>query len=59
MNTLFSDLLPLVHSNGWNLDELRDATGCGNQCGLCRPYLRAMLASGDTVFHEILTEDQG
>jgi len=32
-------------------------TGCGAQCGLCRPYLRRMLETGETVFAEILTED--
>ena len=31
-------------------------TGCGDQCGLCRPYIRRMLATGETVFHEIITE---
>jgi len=33
-----------------------DETGCGDQCGMCRPYLRAMLADGTTVFAEILED---
>jgi len=50
----FQDLLPLARRNGWGLDELMAATGCGAQCGLCRPYLRRMLATGETEFRELL-----
>jgi bacterioferritin-associated ferredoxin len=53
---LFAQLLPVVRANGWDLDALMDATGCGDQCGMCQPYLQAMLAEGTTVFHEILTD---
>ncbi len=28
----------------------------GQQCGLCRPYVRRMLRTGETVFGEIVTE---
>jgi len=54
--TLFADLLPVARANNWKLDTLMTATGCGDQCGLCRPYLRAMLETGTTVFHEVLTD---
>ena len=37
--------------------ELVRETGCGDECGLCRPYLRVMLATGQTVFHELLPEE--
>ena len=57
--TLFADLLPTARAEGWDLETLIARTGCGGQCGLCRPYLRRMLATGQTVFHEILTEDSG
>ena len=50
----FDDLLPRARAAGWDLDALMRATGCGAQCGLCRPYLRRMLATGQTVFHELL-----
>jgi bacterioferritin-associated ferredoxin len=53
----FADLLPLERSGDWELDRLIVETGCGEQCGLCRPYLRRMLTDGTTVFREILTED--
>lgn len=52
----FAALLPLARAGDWSLDDLMRETGCGAQCGLCRPYLRRMLATGETTFHEILTE---
>jgi len=44
----------LARAASWSLSELMRATGCGDQCGLCRPYLRRMLSTGETVFHSIL-----
>ena len=55
----FSDLLPLARAAGWGLETLMRETGCGAGCGLCRPYLRRMLASGETTFHELLWEPPG
>lgn len=52
----FAELLPLAHENGWDLQTLMNSTGCGAQCGLCRPYLRRMLETGETDFAEIITE---
>ena len=57
--TLFASLLPGVRSHGWDLVALTAATGCGAQCGLCRPYLQAMLRDGRTVFHSILPPPSG
>ena len=54
---LFADLLPLTSSGGMSLHELMRTTGCGDQCGLCRPYLRRMLATGEVVFHQVLPPD--
>jgi bacterioferritin-associated ferredoxin len=56
-NTPFSDLLRRARAGGWSLQDLMAETGCGAQCGLCRPYLRRMLRTGETVFHELLSED--
>ena len=53
---LFAQLLPVVGANDWTLESIMAETGCGDQCGMCRPYLRAMLADGTTVFHEILDD---
>lgn len=52
----FANLLPIARAGGWGLDALMAETGCGAQCGLCRPYLRRMLVTGETVFHELLDE---
>lgn len=55
-NTRFSELLPEARRHAWTLDDIMRNTGCGAGCGLCRPYLRCMLETGETTFHEILTE---
>ena len=53
----FAVLLPLARAEGWGIEELAAATGCGAGCGLCRPYLRRMLITGETEFRELLRED--
>jgi bacterioferritin-associated ferredoxin len=55
--TPFSDLLPMAQAKGWKLDDLMRETGCGAQCGLCRPYLRRMLRTGETAFSELLAPE--
>jgi len=50
----FADLLPQARASGWTLHDLIRETGCGGQCGLCRPYLREMLLTGRTEFHDLL-----
>ena len=56
-NVEFSELLPRARAAGWTLDDLVRETGCGGQCGLCRPYLSRMLRTGETEFYQILTAD--
>jgi bacterioferritin-associated ferredoxin len=56
-NIAFSELLPRARAAGWSLEHLMSETGAGAQCGLCRPYLRRMLRTGETAFHQLLTED--
>lgn len=56
-NVPFADLLPRARAQNWDLLALMQATGCGAQCGLCRPYLQRMLRTGETVFYELLTSD--
>jgi bacterioferritin-associated ferredoxin len=55
--TSFRELLALATASGWDLADLVRETGCGGQCGLCRPYLSRMLRTGETEFHELLTAD--
>lgn len=44
----FARLKALAAEHGWGLEELSRSTGCGTVCGLCRPYIRVMLATGRT-----------
>jgi bacterioferritin-associated ferredoxin len=53
----FAQVLPLARAHDWDLAAVMRETGCGAGCGLCRPYLRRMLATGETVFHELLREE--
>jgi bacterioferritin-associated ferredoxin len=54
----FARLLPIARAGGWDVDGIARETGCGAGCGLCRPYLRRMLATGETEFRELLTQSQ-
>ena len=54
--TPFTRLLPLARANDWDVAAIGVATGCGARCGLCRPYLREMLMTGQTVFTTVLTD---
>lgn len=53
----FADLAGVAIPSGWSLADLMRETGCGAQCGLCRPYLRRMLATGETGFSVLLPQD--
>jgi bacterioferritin-associated ferredoxin len=53
----FAELLPRARAAQWTLADLIRETGCGGQCGLCRPYLREMLMTGRTAFHDLLPPD--
>ena len=57
-NVAFAELLPRARAQNWDLMALMQETGCGAQCGLCRPYLRRMLRTGETAFYELLSPDQ-
>ncbi len=46
----FDALLRLAREYDWTLEQLMAETGCGDQCGLCRPYLARMLETGETAF---------
>lgn len=49
----FAELSRLATESGWDLPELARCTEAGLHCGLCRPYLRQCLRTGQTVFAEI------
>lgn len=52
----FASLQLLAGERQWSLGQLVRETGCGDQCGMCLPYLRQMLASGETVFRQPLED---
>jgi len=39
-----------------SLEELQKQVVFGLKCKLCHPYVRRMLRTGETVFHQILTD---
>lgn len=44
-------------SNSTTVDQLHEHASFGTDCGTCLPYVRRMLRTGETVFHEIITEE--
>ena len=52
----FAEVSDEARTRGWDLEQVRCELGAGGKCGLCRPYLRRALATGETVFHEIMTD---
>jgi bacterioferritin-associated ferredoxin len=53
----FATLLPLAQAHGCtSLDALQAHATFGKTCKLCHPYVRRMLTTGETTFHEVVTE---
>jgi len=40
-----------------SIDDLQVHVTFGENCQLCHPYVRRMLETGQTVFHEVIEED--
>ncbi len=52
----FADLKAVAEATGAStVEALAEVAVFGRNCGLCRPYVRRMLATGETVFTEVLT----
>ncbi|MBS0190142.1 MAG: (2Fe-2S)-binding protein [Planctomycetes bacterium] len=47
-NVPFTELKELADAGIRDLDELSRRTGCGTGCGMCIPYIRVMLTTGQT-----------
>lgn len=55
--TTFAALRDVAAATGSaTVAELQAHADFGRRCGLCRPYVRRMLRTGATVFHEVVTE---
>lgn len=52
----FAELREQARANGLGFDALVRSTHAGATCGLCRPYLKRMLRTGEVVFTELLSE---
>ena len=46
----FETLRRYAAEHGSSLETLTEVFGCGRGCGLCRPYIEAMLRTGRTSF---------
>jgi bacterioferritin-associated ferredoxin len=53
----FEELKRIAERTGEGLDGLRARTGCGGGCGLCVPYIRQMLRTGQTDLPVMPPED--
>ncbi len=49
----FGELEAYARETGCDLDGLSARFGCGRGCGLCIPYIRRMLETGETSFELI------
>ena len=50
----FEEVVRTAKADGLSLAQLEDRLGCGTGCGLCRPYLRRAVRTGQVVFHQIV-----
>ncbi len=54
----FAELKALADAAGAaTVAELQTHAAFGQRCELCHPYVRRMLRTGETVFHEIVTAE--
>ncbi len=50
----FQDLHRVARDSGAaSVEALQQEVAFGTRCGLCRPYVRSMLETGQTVFYEV------
>jgi bacterioferritin-associated ferredoxin len=47
-NVTFAELLKLSARTGADFEQLSERTGAGTNCGMCREYIRAALATGES-----------
>jgi bacterioferritin-associated ferredoxin len=55
----FDELAEVARETGAStLSQLQDHIEFGQNCRLCHPYIRRMLRTGQTVFHQIIEESE-
>ena len=56
-DTTFAALAGVAEATGAaTVGELQAHVLFGRKCALCHPYVRRMLRTGETRFHEVVTE---
>lgn len=56
-NRPFADLRDVADATGAStVAELQQHAAFGRTCGLCHPYVRRMLRTGETVFAAVVTD---
>lgn len=55
-NLTFAFVLKDAREKQLTLEQVELSLGCGGGCGLCRPYLRRCLRTGETSFEHIITD---
>ena len=49
MDVSFEDIKNRAEGEGLDLQGVKDETGCGCACGMCVPYIKLVLKTGETV----------
>ncbi len=56
--TTFDELKQVAAETGsQSVEELQQHVEFGVRCRLCHPYVRRMLRTGETVFHEVIVDE--
>jgi len=54
----FAEILEHARQTGsQTITELQEGIDFGGKCGLCLPYVRRMLKTGETVFFQVISDD--
>ena len=55
----FDELRRVAEETGAKtVEALQQHVVFGRKCGLCHPYVRRMLVTGETVFSEVIVEEE-
>ena len=56
-NVTFAEIRDFAASRvGTTEADVQDRFGCGEKCGTCVPYVRRTIRTGQTVFHQLLSD---
>ena len=56
-DTPFKEIVKRARAEEWTVEDIVRILGCGSGCGMCKPYLREALKTGQTEFNYIIRED--